>query len=40
MDAIADYPPYFLKNSRLGFRCWFAEDLPLALAAVEPRILG
>jgi len=22
--------PYFLKSARLGFRCWKAEDLPLA----------
>lgn len=26
--AVVD--PYFLKSERLGFRCWTAEDLPLA----------
>ena len=24
--------PYFLKSARLGFRCWSAEDLPLAIS--------
>lgn len=28
--AVTD--PYFLKSARLGFRCWSADDLPLARA--------
>ncbi|NUM66545.1 hypothetical protein HUU39_14970, partial [candidate division KSB1 bacterium] len=28
--AMHDSPKYFLTTSRLGFRCWREDDLPLA----------
>jgi [ribosomal protein S5]-alanine N-acetyltransferase len=37
-------PRYFLTTARLGFRCWSADDLPLALAlwgdAAVTRFIG
>ena len=27
-----DEPPFFLKTTRIAFRCWRREDLPLAMA--------
>jgi ribosomal-protein-alanine N-acetyltransferase len=30
MKSAAENSPYFLTTTRLGFRCWSADDLPLA----------
>ncbi len=32
MGDVISQNPYFLETARLGFRCWSAEDLPLAQA--------